>query len=107
MKEPCVDITPAQSAIVQKILRRHLPQCEVWAFGSRTTGKAKTYSDLDLAILTHEPLNLLVSAALHDDFAESDLPFKVDIVDWAATSIAFRKIIEKDKIVIKGGSSDQ
>lgn len=96
--EPLVDITSAQWAIVRDILQRRVPQFAVWAFGSRTTGKAKPYSDLDLAIITAEPLDWRVSAALAEDFAESDLPFKVDVVDWAVTTAAFRKIIERDKI---------
>jgi type I restriction enzyme, S subunit len=100
MKEPQIDVTTAQWAIVREILQRHVPHFEVWAFGSRTTGKAKPYSDLDLAIITCEPLDWRTSAALADDFSESDLPFKVDVVDWAVTSIAFRKIIENNKLVL-------
>jgi type I restriction enzyme, S subunit len=45
-------------------------------------------------------LDWRTSAALADDFSESDLPFKVDVIDWAVTSMAFRKIIEKDKVVL-------
>jgi type I restriction enzyme, S subunit len=99
--DPRLDLSPAQWAIVREVLLRRVPKFEVWAFGSRTTGKAKLYSDLDLAIITSEPLDWSASAALADDFAESDLPFKVDVVDWASTSTAFRKIIDKDKVVIQ------
>lgn len=104
MKELCIDISPEQLAIVRELLQCRVPQFDVWAFGSRTTGKAKPYSDLDLAIITNEPLDWSASAALADDFAESDLPFKVDVVDWATTSTAFRKIIDKDKVVLQNGS---
>jgi len=38
---------------------------------------------------------------LADDFSESDLPFKVDIVDWATTGERFRKIIEAERIVLQ------
>jgi type I restriction enzyme S subunit len=41
------------------------------------------------------------STALADAFAESDLPWKVDVVDWATTSESFRKIIERDKVVVQ------
>ena len=37
-----------------------------------------------------------------DDFSESDLPYKVDVVDWATTSAAFREIIERDRVVVRG-----
>jgi type I restriction enzyme S subunit len=98
---PRIDIRPEHLAIARDILLRYVPQYEVWAFGSRATGKAREFSDLDLAIITDEPLSLDVSASLRDGFSESDLPWKVDVVDWASTSATFRKIIERDKVVVK------
>ena len=101
--EPPIDVSPNEWAMVAAILRRHVPACPVWAFGSRATRSAKPYSDLDLAIITPAPMSLALSAALTDDFAESDLPFKVDVVDWATSSEAFRKIIERDRVVLQDG----
>lgn len=98
---PLIDIRPDHWAIVYAILKRHVPQYAVWAFGSRAKWKAKEYSDLDLAIITDQPLSLDVSANLSEDLSESDLPYKVDVVDWAATSESFRKIIERDKVVVQ------
>jgi type I restriction enzyme S subunit len=105
MDTPPIDVSPENWRIVRDILRRHVPQFDVWAFGSRTRWAAKDYSDLDLAIITDQPLSLSLSAALGDDFSESDLPWKVDVVDWATTSESFRKIIERDKVVVQEGSS--
>ena len=34
-------------------------------------------------------------ALLEHDFDESELPFKVDVVDWATTSDSFRAVIKK------------
>ena len=103
MKEqtPLIDIHPDHWAIVRDILQKNVPQYEVWAFGSRATGKAREFSDLDLAIITDKPLSLDVSASLSYDFSESDLPWKVDVADWAVTSESFRKIIERDKVVVQ------
>jgi type I restriction enzyme S subunit len=98
---PPLDLNPRDWEIVRNILARHVPQYEVWAFGSRAKGTAKKYSDLDLAIITDQPLGLSLSAVISDDFAESDLPIKVDVVDWATTSAAFRQIIAKEKIVVQ------
>ena len=100
---PKIDIRPDLWEIVQGILKKHVPLCEVWAFGSRAKWNAKEYSDLDLAIITDRPLSLDVSASLSDDFSESDLPWRVDVVDWATTSESFRKIIEHDKVVVHEG----
>ncbi len=106
MKTPLIDIRPDHWEIVRGILQKHVPGYEVWAFGSRARWTAKAYSDLDLAIITDKPLPLSVSAALSDDFSESDLPYRVDVVDWATTSESFREIIERDRVVVKEISKD-
>lgn len=98
---PLIDIHPDHWAIVRRILQKHVPQYAVWAFGSRAKWSAKEYSDLDLAIITDKPLPLSVSAALEEDFSESDLPWKVDVVDWATTSEVFHKVIAQDKVVLQ------
>jgi type I restriction enzyme S subunit len=98
---PPIDIQPDHWRIVQAILQKHVGQYDVWAFGSRACGAAKPYSDLDLAIITPAPLPLAVRAALADDFSESDLPWKVDVADWATTSERFRRIIETQKMVVR------
>ena len=43
--------------MVDGLLRQHVPDRKVLAFGSRATWTAKDYSDLDLAILGDEPLS--------------------------------------------------
>ena len=101
MESPLIDIRPDHWAIVRDILQKHAPQYEVWAFGSRAKWKAKEYSDLDLAVISDQPLSLSVSAALADDFSESDLPWKVDVVDWATTSASFRELIRRDRVVVQ------
>ena len=98
-----IDISPGDLKIVEDILHKHIPDREVWAFGSRAKRTAKTYSDLDLAVITDTPMSFEVSGALREDFSESVLPWRVDIVDWATTSEAFRRIIEQDKVVVQSG----
>jgi len=46
-----------------------------------------------LAIITNTPLNLQTHADLVDAFSESDLPWRVDLVDWSLTSEKFKQII--------------
>lgn len=88
---------------VSTILQRFLPDYVVWAFGSRVKGNAKPYSDLDLAIISKQPipLPLPLLAEVAEAFSESDLPWKVDLVDWATTSEQFRRVIAAEKLVIK------
>jgi type I restriction enzyme, S subunit len=98
---PPIDIRPDLWVIVRDILHRNVPDYDVWAFGSRAKGRAKRYSDLDLAVISERPLPLRISAQLAEDFSESDLPWRVDVVDWATTSPVFREIIERDKVVVQ------
>lgn len=69
-----IDISPEQREIVLGILRKHIPDREVWAFGSRVWGGTKRFSDLDLVVAGDEPLPLAVWGNLKEDFSESDLP---------------------------------
>ncbi len=96
-----IDLSSKQLTEVRTILSTQVPELTVWAFGSRVTGTAKGYSDLDLALITLEPLALGVMADLVACFEESNLPFKVDLVDWACTSDNFRNIIMANKVVIR------
>ena len=98
-----LDVRPEEWAIVSGILRAFLPGREIWAFGSRATGTAKPYSDLDLALIGETPLPLDTLAALREAFSESDLPWKVDLVDWATTNATFRKVIEARRVVVQRG----
>jgi len=95
-----IEVTPSEWEIIQTILQKHFPNTRVYAFGSRAKKCAKKYSDLDLAIMTQAPLDLSVSSSVAEDFAQSDLPYKVDIADWSVTSPAFRKIIESQQVAI-------
>jgi uncharacterized protein len=98
-----LDIDPSDLALVLAILVRHVPGREIWAFGSRVGGRARKYSDLDLCVVGDAPLPADIRAALAEDFSESDLPYKVDLVDWAAASGSFRDIISSGKIVLLAG----
>lgn len=88
-----IDITPEERAIVLRILNEIVPDREVRVFGSRVTGKAKPFSDLDLAIMGDAPLSLETRVRLEEAFSESALPWKVDILDWAQVDADFRKKI--------------
>lgn len=96
-----MDIAAGHLQTVKQILRRHIPDYTVWAFGSRVTGTAKPYSDLDLAVIAPQALTLAEHAALTEAFSESDLPWKVDIADWQLISEEFRELIAKQYCVIQ------
>lgn len=96
-----LDIELQQWQTIQNILRQYLPDTEVWAFGSRIKGNAKRYSDLDLAVITTRSLALATQSHLAKAFSESDLPWRVDIVDWASATEQFKQVILQDYAIIK------
>lgn len=98
-----LDLKPQDSQELNRILTTFLPNYTVWAFGSRVTGKAKPYSDLDLVIVAASPLPLSAMAEFQTAFAESDLTIRVDLVDWAAASDTFKSIIQQNKLVVQDG----
>lgn len=94
-------ISEQEYQIVQTVLRQCIPQRTVWAFGLRAGGQPKPYSDLDLAVLGEAALSLPEHANLADAFSESDLPYKVDIVDWHLIGDDFRRIVQANHIEIQ------
>ena len=96
-----ISVAPQEWAIIQGILKDIVPHRTVWAFGSRARFAAKPYSDLDLALVGAAPLSLEASARLHEAFTQSDLPYKVDLVDWASTSPEFQALIAQHHVVVR------
>ena len=88
---------------MQDILAAKIPERDVLVFGSRACGRAKPYSDLDLAILGLETLPIARLAELREAFQESDLPFKVDLVDWNSIEEGFRATIQRTAVRIQKG----
>lgn len=101
-----IDLRPEHLEIVLRILRQRIPDREVWVFGSRARGTMKPHSDLDLAIVGHTALPGPLLADLAEDFSESDLPFRVDLVDWATTGEEFHVIIKKEYDVLQRPEGD-
>ena len=95
------DVSADALRFVQDALARYVPDREVRVIGSRARGPAKPFSDLDLVVMGEDPLDLLTRARLRDAFDESDLPFVVDIVEWATSSGAFRQIITRTGVPLR------
>ena len=97
-----LDLRDDHADIVRGVLRAHLPQgARAYVFGSRAHGGARRYSDLDLAIEWERPLGLDVIGEIADALSESDLPYKVDIVDLSIVDAAFRARITADCIPLE------
>ena len=84
-----------------RILNEHVPEWEVWAFGSRVSGHAHRGSDLDLVLVGPEPVPIERLGSLLGALEESSPPFFVDVLDWRGIPASFRENIEKERILLK------
>ena len=86
---------------MRAVLRTHLPAgVGAWVFGSRATGNARRYSDLDIALEGDKPLGLNVLGDVAEALSESDLPYKVDVVDLRSVDAGFRALVEAEMVVL-------
>ncbi|MDP4725107.1 MAG: nucleotidyltransferase domain-containing protein [Alphaproteobacteria bacterium] len=87
--------------IVKNILKKY--PYTFYAFGSRVRGTEKRLSDLDLCFIESIPGN--IRSHIDEDFEDSDLPYKVDVVDWHACDKSFKSLIRNDLALIQMGDA--
>ncbi len=93
--------------ILEALLREHVPDAEVWAYGSRVIGESHDGCDLDLVVRGPElkPLGdgffQLVEA-----IEKSNIPILVQAHDWARLPESFHREIEKDYDVLAKGEPE-
>jgi predicted nucleotidyltransferase len=91
--------------ILIKILKSVINEkgVEVYLFGSRDTGKATSTSDIDIGIVLKKNMGSdKVIALLKEKIENSNIPYKVDVVDLSQVSESFRKqILKEGKILWK------
>ena len=96
-----IDVTDEQMEIIRAILALWVPRAEVRMFGSRTNGMARKHSDLDLAVVADPKIDFSTMNRLREAFEDSELPFRVDVLDWNALSDSFRKTIADQVVVLQ------
>ena len=94
-----IDISVGDHKLVLGLLKQHLPNVTVWAYGSRIKWTARPQSDLDLvAFASSEQKDAVFN--LREALEESSLPFPVDLFIWDELSESFRKRIEAEHVVL-------
>ena len=89
---------------IEALLREHVPGVEVWAYGSRVSGRSHEGSDLDL-VLRGPDLKRIDSGQLMDlaeALEESNIPIIVQAHDWARLPERFQREIEREYVVLVG-----
>ena len=95
-------------AQVCALLRQHIPEAEVWAYGSRVRGDHYEASDLDLVARfpATEKRDVFRLSPIIDAFVESNLPIIVQMVDWDGIPESFREEILAGYVVLQKGAGD-
>ncbi len=95
-------LQPRHREALERLLRQHLPGVEVWAYGSRVTGRGHDGSDLDLVLrgpslrkIPDDRIDKLVKA-----LRDSSIPFLIEAHDWARLPEAFHREIERRHVVL-------
>ena len=87
---------------IEALLREHVPGVEVWAYGSRVSGRSHKGSDLDLVLrgpdLQRIPNGQLTN--LIEALEESNVPIIVQTHDWARLPENLHREIEREYVVL-------
>ncbi len=102
-KNRTINMNAEELKNVKDILEKYIPKYKVVVFGSRLGGKVKPFSDLDLAIMNDVPLDFSDYVDLKNAFEDSDLSIKIDVVEWANLTDAFKHIILKNYHILQEG----
>ena len=78
---------------IKKIIFKFLDpkKHQAFIFGSRVSGRAKKFSDYDIGILGRKPVAFNILTEIEESLEESDIPYKVDVVDFSLVSPQFKK----------------
>lgn len=91
-------ISAHERSLLLRIFQRCAPEHRAAVFGSRARGGARRYSDLDLLLTGARPLSPREQGDLHEALDESDLPYRVDLIDAHSADPRFVEHIRAELI---------
>jgi type I restriction enzyme S subunit len=97
VKDIC--ISDEQKDLILNLLSKILPDTKVWLYGSRVNGKSNEKSDLDMVVFA-KPEQKLQVMELKEAFAESNLPFRIDLFVWDELPEEFQQRITGQHVQI-------
>jgi len=83
------------------ILTVLFPKAKIYLFGSRARGNHGPRSDIDIAIDEGKPITPNRVGEASDMLAESNIPYKIDVVDFHSASEDMKKLILTEGILWK------
>lgn len=94
-----INLQPRIRAAVKAFIREHLAGAEIWAYGSRVTGRCHPGSDLDL-VIRRAPGKSIRLGRIRELLTDSNIPILVDIHDWSRLPKSYQREIERAHVVL-------
>lgn len=86
-----MNLEPEFISLIKNCVKKNFPQAKIFIFGSRAKENNRKFSDIDIAIKDSK-INSQKLAKTRFELEESNLPYKVDLVDYNELD---KKILEK------------
>lgn len=83
------------------VLSALFPQAEIYLFGSRARGTQAQWSDIDIALKEDKKISRYAIGEAVSMFEASNMPYKIEIVDFNAVTDDMRKSISDEGILWK------
>lgn len=79
------------------IIRKHIPACKIYLYGSRARNEQRMGSDIDIALQTVNKIDPLIIADIKEEIEETTtMPLFIDLIDVNAIEPSFKSEIIKD-----------
>ncbi len=78
-----------------------VPEATIYLFGSRATDKHSEWSDIDIALDAGKKIFFVKIGEIIDVLAGTDIPYKIEVVDFHDIPESMQKSILKEGIIWK------
>ena len=94
-------IAPEIKEQIIKHIHVILPEVKIILFGSRARGTASKWSDIDIALDGGKPLSNIKVDEIKSVLQATNIPYKIEVVDFHMVSNQMKQSIQKEGIVWK------
>jgi predicted nucleotidyltransferase len=100
-RPPDIPLPPRLLGALQGLAKAYRQQgVDLFIFGSFARGDARKTSDLDLGVIWRSERSERTFSRLYDDVQALPTIRKIDLVDFSQASPSFRRLAEKDKLLL-------
>jgi len=89
-----IKISPKFKHEIIQIILKHISgdDLEIFLFGSFAQNKSRLSSDVDLCLKAKNKIDYALLLKIKSELEESNIPFKIDLIDFHAVDDEFKKI---------------